>query len=102
MIRRPPRSTLFPYPTLFRSNVSDSSVSTLVNNGLITAEAAGQTLTINNSTLTNNAMLQVNGDSKSTRPAASHDHGPDGGFCLTLYTAAAVYPAACRPALCYP
>src|SRR5256886_12155022 len=26
MIRRPPRSTLFPYTTLFRSNPSDSAV----------------------------------------------------------------------------
>src|SRR2546430_9933130 len=26
MIRRPPRSTLFPYTTLFRSNVSDVSL----------------------------------------------------------------------------
>src|SRR3712207_7626433 len=30
MIRRPPRSTLFPYTTLFRSVVADSSASTAV------------------------------------------------------------------------
>src|SRR3712207_6979323 len=31
MIRRPPRSTLFPYTTLFRSNVSISSVQRIMN-----------------------------------------------------------------------
>src|SRR2546427_8838147 len=30
MIRRPPRSTLFPYTTLFRSNTTRSSVSTAI------------------------------------------------------------------------
>src|SRR3989454_4668902 len=34
MIRRPPRSTLFPYTTLFRSNVDD--------NGLVTISAVGE------------------------------------------------------------
>src|SRR5258706_5317204 len=33
MIRRPPRSTLFPYTTLFRSNCSKSSASTVSPNG---------------------------------------------------------------------
>ncbi len=40
-------------------NISNSSNATLVNNGLITAEASGQILTINNSVLTNNGTLQV-------------------------------------------
>jgi hypothetical protein len=40
-------------------SINNSSAMTLVNNGLISAEAAGRTLTINNSTLTNNAQLSV-------------------------------------------
>ncbi|MGE4198775.1 MAG: GC-type dockerin domain-anchored protein, partial [Phycisphaerales bacterium] len=38
---------------------NNSSVATFINNGLITAEAAGRTLNFNNTTLTNNATLQV-------------------------------------------
>src|SRR5437868_12106110 len=34
MIRRPPRSTLFPYTTLFRSTVIASGVTTLAASGL--------------------------------------------------------------------
>src|SRR2546430_11322201 len=33
MIRRPPRSTLFPYTTLFRSNVASSIVGTALQMG---------------------------------------------------------------------
>src|SRR3712207_8636192 len=33
MIRRPPRSTLFPYTTLFRSRVSDGNASQLFDRG---------------------------------------------------------------------
>src|SRR3712207_9466791 len=38
MIRRPPRSTLFPYTTLFRSiGAADYSVNALLNNQIATA-----------------------------------------------------------------
>ncbi len=40
-------------------NLNNSSVATLVNNGLISAEATGQTLLLNNSVLTNNGTLRV-------------------------------------------
>src|SRR5262245_62570186 len=47
IIRRPPRSTLFPYTTLFRSNQSDASGSSAslspVAGGGHTAQAWGQT-----------------------------------------------------------
>src|SRR5438093_206339 len=35
MIRRPPRSTLFPYTTLFRSNVKESELNLFDKNGII-------------------------------------------------------------------
>ena len=48
--------------------MQNSSPATLVNNGLITAEASGQTLTIQNSTLTNNATLQVTAGTMTISP----------------------------------
>src|SRR5437867_9424173 len=41
MIRRPPRSTLFPYTTLFRSAMSSTSVATAVDT-LVLLMAAGK------------------------------------------------------------
>src|SRR5258706_9311394 len=53
MIRRPPRSTLFPYTTLFRS------LAPIVNAGTIVANTAGQVFAINPGTFTNNGALSV-------------------------------------------
>src|SRR3712207_7951039 len=39
MIRRPPRSTLFPYTTLFRSTVTPPDVSVVKTGGSVTAGA---------------------------------------------------------------
>src|SRR2546421_8212823 len=71
MIRRPPRSTLFPYTTLFRSG-----------NGTVSSIALG---TANNqagwtSTLYYDA--NSNGDRKSTRLNSSHDQISYAVFCL--------------------
>src|SRR5258708_30915866 len=64
MIRRPPRSTLFPYTTLFRSPVPvrDSSL-----RGLTFSTASG---------------CAVNGDRKSTRLNSSHQIISYAVFCL--------------------
>src|SRR5437588_2007375 len=43
MIRRPPRSTLFPYTTLFRSKASSDLLSTAVSPKIATFWAAGAT-----------------------------------------------------------
>src|SRR3712207_7813515 len=60
MIRRPPRSTLFPYTTLFRSgNCSGSAVrNALSAGGTARAERVG------------NADLRVAGDGQQRRPGA--------------------------------
>src|SRR2546427_9150630 len=42
MIRRPPRSTLFPYPTLFRSHHRRSRQSNLIGQGLVTRSPIGR------------------------------------------------------------
>src|SRR2546429_2700107 len=48
MIRRPPRSTLFPYTTLFRSVINMLGVKTMarINNFGVAAELVGVTLLI--------------------------------------------------------
>src|SRR2546422_5898031 len=71
MIRRPPRSTLFPYTTLFRSlygllvTADSSSISTAVAESA-TAETLGATLA----------------DRKSTRLNSSHGYISYAVFCL--------------------
>src|SRR2546422_1321315 len=72
MIRRPPRSTLFPYTTLFRSRY---------NRGAMTwaASADVRTGTISNSTRSFQAPVQ---DRKSTRLNSSHGYISYAVFCL--------------------
>src|SRR2546428_3623667 len=86
MIRRPPRSTLFPYTTLFRSFRYDTrdvvrcltetptcEVSGLPGTSLIVGKAdeagAGQT-------------GHLAGDRKSTRLHSSHDQNSHADFCF--------------------
>src|SRR3989339_1083200 len=64
MIRRPPRSTLFPYTTLFRSF------------------AVGQDKFLSPSSLTAVIHFQGRGDRKSTRLNSSHDQISYAVFCL--------------------
>src|SRR2546430_3922447 len=57
MIRRPPRSTLFPYTTLFRSNWTDGVEFTTVNGGI--------TLDLPSDLSTEVRASTVNGDLRS-------------------------------------
>src|ERR1022692_4063053 len=66
MIRRPPRSTLFPYTTLFRSGWNWSDAKTL-DNALATLTAALRPWTIDFHIAQNDAT-----DRKSTRLNSSH------------------------------
>src|SRR2546428_9278089 len=72
MIRRPPRSTLFPYTTLFRSG--EAAVRTGgPDHGLLRAPEARRQL-----------LVRVDGhqDRKSTRLNSSHDQISYAVFCL--------------------
>src|SRR5690242_21504567 len=74
MIRRPPRSTLFPYTTLFRSIlgiVKDSSG----------AAVAGAAVSVTN-VETNQARTGTTEDRKSTRLNSSHMSISYAVFCL--------------------
>src|SRR5256885_3994087 len=64
MIRRPPRSTLFPYTTLFRSTVSEGSGQDRLGSG-----SMGE-------------LLSDEGDRKSTRLHSSHLVISYADFCL--------------------
>src|SRR5258708_24578152 len=68
MIRRPPRSTLFPYTTLFRSSVAAASCTSHP-----TSLAAGSARTY---------ATREGGDRKSTRLNSSHQIISYAVFCL--------------------
>src|SRR2546422_6645744 len=74
MIRRPPRSTLFPYPTLFRSSLTQDA-------GAFNARHAGQA---------DVGQDDVGGlraeDRKSTRLNSSHGYISYAVFCLKKKT----------------
>src|SRR5438270_1720466 len=76
MIRRPPRSTLFPYTTLFRSSVSISGKapgSTTEGTGLYTTYSSSSSTRLN---------LTPREDRKSTRLNSSHSQISYAVFCL--------------------
>src|SRR3712207_8894805 len=82
MIRRPPRSTLFPYTTLFRSDGEqprvqarvqrlDAAVHDLGEAGVLLDRADGDAV-----------LRQLAGDRKSTRLNSSHANISYAVFCL--------------------
>src|SRR2546427_5686348 len=77
MIRRPPRSTLFPYTTLFRSSGSRRSLPYdlpfLYGDGFLGEPRA---------VVRQNPTLQIAGDRKSTRLNSSHSQISYAVFCL--------------------
>src|SRR5258707_9473768 len=86
MIRRPPRSTLFPYTTLFRS--LDGRVSIEVNPRLArdTAGTIEEARRLHREVARANVMVKVpatvEGDRKSTRLNSSHANISYAVFCL--------------------
>src|SRR3712207_8150344 len=79
MIRRPPRSTLFPYTTLFRS---DTTVNITGGNTSLDVSGGGtRTLSLLNSTGGQVANFDLS-DRKSTRLNSSHANISYAVFCL--------------------
>src|SRR2546429_5251666 len=87
MIRRPPRSTLFPYTTLFRSNAQGSGCSSCTSRGNITYtyDGHGNILTATDAqgfVTTKTYDSSNNLDRKSTRLNSSHGYISYAVFCL--------------------
>src|SRR3712207_9354765 len=84
MIRRPPRSTLFPYTTLFRSRGDCREVTWHSRRGSV---AAGISLLRRSSAAKTGRkrrriLRKLNGDRKSTRLNSSHANISYAVFCL--------------------
>src|SRR2546430_10006305 len=87
MIRRPPRSTLFPYTTLFRSvraQGDNTSVSLIVKTpkSEITLEGSHLLVAVGRQPNSDRLTLQSAGDRKSTRLNSSHSQISYAVFCL--------------------
>src|SRR3712207_8711232 len=86
MIRRPPRSTLFPYTTLFRSSKSVDRMIDLVSDMLTLSSlenTAGLRLELlSPGVLTQEVFEQLDKDRKSTRLNSSHANISYAVFCL--------------------
>src|SRR3712207_7988823 len=83
MIRRPPRSTLFPYTTLFRSEWLHEPDPAVIRSGLVSLVAADLSATGVDPTiayLTSDAPSTS--DRKSTRLNSSHANISYAVFCL--------------------
>src|SRR2546427_9431664 len=86
MIRRPPRSTLFPYTTLFRSGSALAADCLPAPGGLVgwwpgdgsASDIAGT----NHGSLQGGAVANAVGDRKSTRLNSSHSQISYAVFCL--------------------
>src|SRR5258705_6363702 len=85
MIRRPPRSTLFPYTTLFRSKTLGAAKISL-QQGLAASAQAGQPISAKFEVDKGKLQLSVytvkEGDRKSTRLNSSHLGISYAVFCL--------------------
>src|SRR5258708_16745660 len=83
MIRRPPRSTLFPYTTLFRSDVTGIKARVRFSDGK-TYDQLGRInfvdVTVDRTTDT--VLAQIDADRKSTRLNSSHQIISYAVFCL--------------------
>src|SRR2546430_9194143 len=84
MIRRPPRSTLFPYTTLFRSRLSGSCASwedrVLIASGMRPRPREGLGRRLGAAHLVELRQLRL--DRKSTRLNSSHSQISYAVFCL--------------------
>src|SRR3712207_8651455 len=84
MIRRPPRSTLFPYTTLFRSEFEDLVKSGIIDPTKVVRTALQNAASIAALMLTTDAAVTdaPEPDRKSTRLNSSHANISYAVFCL--------------------
>src|SRR3712207_6889072 len=98
MIRRPPRSTLFPYTTLFRSHVGDSRLY-VARDGKLTRLTRDHSLVeelVQEGKLTPQEADEHPQDRKSTRLNSSHANISYAVFCLKKTNIRTVVESASR------
>src|SRR3989475_1724633 len=91
MIRRPPRSTLFPYTTLFRSvngvaTFIDLSLNKTGTGYWLTATATGLNATSSGFNITPGAATQLVLGTQTRPLNSSHSQISDADFCVTKNT----------------
>src|SRR5256886_9377570 len=97
MIRRPPRSTLFPYTTLFRSGMVEKRLippAHLIPQHVARLKVA-HAVPRGGAARGGGEMLEAEGDRKSTRLNSSHSQISYAVFCLKKKK---TRPIACTPA----
>src|SRR2546428_7107392 len=83
MIRRPPRSTLFPYTTLFRSTIDPTTATViLIDGGDKPLASFGENLSGKGRKELEQMGVELRIDRKSTRLNSSHDQISYAVFCL--------------------
>src|SRR5258708_22067435 len=84
MIRRPPRSTLFPYTTLFRSVLGPEAINTIWRGfgGPCEAGNGGDPIVLHDQLADRWLISQLQLDRKSTRLNSSHQIISYAVFCL--------------------
>src|SRR3989442_4272218 len=95
MIRRPPRSTLFPYTTLFRSvSGVESMFGSSVRRQLLWPAALRYLICYQSTIVASRCLLPHMGDRKSTRLNSSHVRISYAVFCLKKKKQSAAFPDA--------
>src|SRR2546422_4181858 len=82
MIRRPPRSTLFPYTTLFRSHFSQGETMARFGEEIAVANGNAGAFGLLTVTSPTSASAELTIDRKSTRLNSSHGYISYAVFCL--------------------
>src|SRR3712207_8583978 len=83
MIRRPPRSTLFPYTTLFRSPAAERGISFDATCSLVVLDGEGRPVSVSPTGEDRwDTIVWLDQDRKSTRLNSSHANILYAVFCL--------------------
>src|SRR2546422_4459410 len=97
MIRRPPRSTLFPYTTLFRSLCQMTSEGDDAQDFRVAVEPSTRNGLRRRSHVIADKPVTIRRDRKSTRLNSSHGYISYAVFCLKKKNVAAAQSATGRP-----
>src|SRR3712207_7372893 len=101
MIRRPPRSTLFPYTTLFRSMLLIESAAAKINVLIKTSPCTRRSPAPDQPQLAQQVPAPRGKDRKSTRLNSSHANTSYAVFCLKKKKYFSILPTVTLPHLIF-